>query len=382
MTEQLTAETPTVSYMRVHPYDRWIESLGVPIFRGYYIEDLRTMALGPWEQRGCDAAFLQLAGQEGVSGAYLLEIPPGVTLPPFRIAIDDLAYVVEGRGLTTIWAEDRQRITFEWQKHSMFLVPANYSYQLSNAQGNQPVRILFTNGLPTAMAAIPDPAFYFNSPVVDLSVLYGDESSFYSEAKVMRESSGRMRNVWVGNFFPNMLAWDRLDPFRSRGAGGRVVWVTFPKSIHGSHMSVFDAGTYKKGHRHGPGVVIVIPAGEGFSVVWAHDGAEKVLIPWHEGSVFVPPNRWWHQHFNVGGTPARYVALHAPTGMPTGAASFTSSSGERITNREEDQIEYPDEDAWIRQTFEAELAKRGVTTRMPEEAYRDRHFEWTYREDG
>jgi hypothetical protein len=263
----------------------------------------------------------------------------------------------------------------------MFLVPANYSYQLSNAQGNQPVRILFTNGLPTAMTAIPDPAFYFNSSVVDLSVLYGDESSFYSEAKVMREASGRMRNVWVGNFFPDMLAWDHLDPFKGRGAGGRVVWITLPKSIHGSHMSVFDAGTYKKGHRHGPGVVIVIPAGEGFSVMWPNADAEKILIPWHEGSVFVPPNRWWHQHFNVGGTAARYVALHAPTGMPTGAASFSSPSGERLTIREDDQIEYPDEDPWIRQTFEAELAKRGVTTRMPDEAYRDRAFEWTYSED-
>lgn len=380
MTETPTIGTPTIAYMHAHPYDRWIESLGVPVFRGYYIEDLRTMELGWWKQRGCDAAFLQLAGQEGVSGAYLIEIPPGATLPPFRIAIDDLAYVVQGRGLTAIWAGDNPRVTFEWQKHSLFLVPANYAYQLSNAHGSQPARILFTNGLPTAMAAVPDPAFYFSSPVVDLGVLYDENGIFYSEAKIMRDATrGSSRNVWVGNFFPDMLAWDRLDPFRGRGAGGRVVWITFPKSIHGSHMSVFDAGTYKKGHRHGPGVVIVIPAGEGYSVMWPREGAEKIFIPWHEGSVFVPPNRWWHQHFNAGATAARYIALHAPTGMPTGAASFTDSSGERITNREEDQIEYPDEDPWIRQRFEEELARRGVKSRMPAEAYRDRDFEWDYR---
>ena len=386
MAEAPVAATPTISYQPVHPYDQWIESLGVPIFRGYYIEDLRTMELGYWDRRGCDVAFLQLAGQEGVSGASIIEIPPGATLPPFRMAIDDLAYVVQGRGLTTIWAEERPQVTFEWQKHSMFLIPANYTYQLSNTQGNQSVRILLTNGLPTAMTAIPNPEFYFDSPVVDLSVLYGeDEHSFYSEATVMRNSErgaegGSMRNIWVGNFFPNMLAWDRLDPFKGRGAGGRVVWIRFPSSLHGSHMSVFDVGTYKKGHRHGPGVVIVIPSGEGFSIMWPVDGGEKVLIPWHEASVFVPPNRWWHQHFNAGGTPARYLALHAPTGMPTGAGSFTDSAGERITNRERDQIEYPDEDPWIRQTFEAELAKRGVQSRMPEEAYRDRDFEWDYRE--
>jgi hypothetical protein len=42
-----------------------------------------------------------------------------------------------------------------------------------------------------------------------------------------------------------------------------------------------------------------------------------------------------------------------------------------------DQIEYPDEDPWIRQTFEAELAKRGLASRMPGEAYRDRQHQWT-----
>ena len=31
-------------------------------------------------------------------------------------------------------------------------------------------------------------------------------------------------------------------------------------------MSVFDARLYKKAHRHGPGRVIVIPVGEGYSI--------------------------------------------------------------------------------------------------------------------
>lgn len=104
-------QTPTISYQRVHPYDRWLDSLGVPVHRGYYLEDLRTVELGPWEMRDCDVAFLQLAGQEGVSGAYVLEIPPGKTLPPFRIAIDDLVYVLQGRGLTTIWTQDQPQKT-------------------------------------------------------------------------------------------------------------------------------------------------------------------------------------------------------------------------------------------------------------------------------
>ena len=129
------------------------------------------------------------------------------------------------------------------------------------------------------------------------------------------------------------------------------------------------AQTYKKAHRHGPGFVIVIPAGEGFSVMWP-EGHEKVVIPWQEASVFVPPNRWFHQHFNLGSAPARYLALHPPRGL--------SGTGERVQDPERDTIQYPDEEPWIRAKFEEELAKRGMASGMPAEAYRDRNYEWAY----
>ena len=75
------------------PYEKWIEALGVPVHRGYYIEDLRTVELGRWKERECGAAFVQLAGQEGVTGAYVTEIEPGKTLPAFRMAVDEGAKV-------------------------------------------------------------------------------------------------------------------------------------------------------------------------------------------------------------------------------------------------------------------------------------------------
>jgi mannose-6-phosphate isomerase-like protein (cupin superfamily) len=372
---------------QVHPYERWIESLNVPIYRGYFMEDLGGLKLGRWEDRECDAAFLQLAGQEGVSAIYLTEVPAGKTLRPFRMAIDELVYVIQGGGLTTIWSGERPKRVFEWQKHSFFLLPANYTYQLSNMRGSEPARLLHCSGLPTAMAAIPDPEFYFQSAAVDLSVLYGtDEGQPYSKIQVITDTRYKNpREVWIGNFFSDMLAWYRLEAYKGRGAGGHVVWISFPRSLHVSHMSVFPSGTYKKAHRHGPGVVVLVLAGEGYSIMWPEQGADKVVIPWHEGSVFVPPNNWWHQHLNPGREPARYLALHAPTGMPTGNAYFTNSKGEKLTVAPEEdpanQIEYPDEDPWIRKKFEEELAKSGLKSLMPDEAYRDRDFEWRYSED-
>ena len=120
------------------------------------------MQLGWWDERQCNSAFIQLVGQEGVTSARVTEIPPGKTLPPLKFALDEIIYVVEGRGLTTIWAgEKRPKKTFEWQKHSMFLVPHNYTHQFSNMQGDKPVRLLHYNYMPLTLSGVRDVNFIF-----------------------------------------------------------------------------------------------------------------------------------------------------------------------------------------------------------------------------
>ncbi len=360
-------------WSNIYPHDLWMEAQGIPIHRGYYIEDLRTVEVGWWEQRQCYAAFIQLQGQQGVSEARVTEIPPGTTLPPVHLGVDEVVYVLEGRGLTTVWAADGRKKTFEWQKHSLFMLPHNCHHQFTNMQGDRPVRLLHYNYLPIALS-IQDPELFTVHPPERQS-LDGQGGDFYSEARVVQETGGRRTigrtlNFWYGNFFPDMRAWDKLDALKDRGAGGHSVQIQFPGSQMSCHMSVFPARTYKKAHRHGPGRVIVIPAGEGYSILW-QEGHEKIIVPWHEASMFVPPEKWFHQHFNVGSTPARYLALH-PLKQFAGYA-------EKIEDQARDQIEYCDEDPFIRQKFEEELAKRGLTSAMPEEAYRVRNYQWEYK---
>jgi oxalate decarboxylase/phosphoglucose isomerase-like protein (cupin superfamily) len=356
-------------------YDRWIESLDLPIYKGYYVEDLRTIGLGRWDERGVDAAFLQLAGQQGVTGSYVTEIRPAASTPPFRVAVDECVYVLQGLGITTVEGQDGARRSFEWGKHAMFLLPANHTYQISNTSGTEPIRLLHASYLPLAMSVVPNPDFFFNNPVIDTGRLAGSpEQEFYASAQATSRGNGTGRGVrqaWIGNFFPDMRAWDKLVPFFGRGAGGTAVFVDFPGSPMSAHMSVFPPMSYKKGHRHGPGFIIVIPVGEGYSIMWP-EGGEKVVIPWHEASCFVPPARWFHQHFNVSTHPDRYLAIHPPRGL--------SGTGERVEGAS-NQIEYPDEDPFIRQKFEAELDKRGLKSVMPAQAYADPNFEWDYNED-
>jgi len=161
-------------------YEYWIESTGAPIHRGYYIEDCRTVELGDWPERECDAAFIQLVGQEGVTGAYVTEIPPGKTLSSFRVAVDEVVYVLKGRGVASIWAGDRAKKIFEWQSHAMFLIPGNYHCQLSNMQGDQSVKLLHCSYLPLAMSVLPDPDYFFNNPLVDYNLLTGKERARFT----------------------------------------------------------------------------------------------------------------------------------------------------------------------------------------------------------
>ena len=72
---------------------------------------------------------------------------------------------------------------------------------------------------------------------------------------------------------------------------------------------------------------------------------ERIKIEWEKHSLFVPPDRWFHQHFNTGKEPARYLPL--------------TPGLEKGTN-----IEYKDEDPEIRRLFKKELAKTGAPWRM------------------
>ncbi len=384
----MTTEQPARGYAKL-AYDQWIESLGVPIHRGHFVADLRTVDVGWWEERQCNVAFLQFMGMEGVSEGRIAEIAPGQTLPPQKLAIGETIYVLDGTGLASIWAGEGPKRNFEWQPHSMFHVPRYATVQLTNARGDHPARVLHYNYMPMAMTVIPDPSFYYNNPYEDPALLYSDEGESYSQAKAVlgagardpkaeREGAVRDDSIpaashggawWIGNFFPDMASWDKLSPYRGRGAGGTSVKIMFPNSGMSASMSVFDSCMYKKAHLHGPGRVIVIPAGEGYSVLWEPNG-NKVICPWGEAAVFTPPNGWYHQHFNLGEGPARYLKFgHLP--------QLSGSGG--VDGRA--QIEYPDEEPWIRETFEGKLAERNLASMMPPVVYTDRDYEFDYGDD-
>jgi hypothetical protein len=73
---------------------------------------------------------------------------------------------------------------------------------------------------------------------------------------------------------------------------------------------------------------------------------------------------WFHQHFNTGSAPARYLAFkHEATSIRNIQGVPKAWISRRVGG---DQIDYADEKPWIRQSFADALASHGMQPRMDE----------------
>ena len=121
--------------------------------------------------------------------------------------------------------------------------------------------------------------------------------------------------------------------------------------------------TYKKAHAHGPGAHVIILSGEGYTLMWP-EGETPKRYDWTPGALITPPNMWYHQHFNTGNTPARYlafkyegVAIRNSQGVPKAWIS------RRIGGH---QIDYADESPEVRTMFADALEDHGLKAKMTE----------------
>ena len=207
-------------------YERWMQAQGLPIYRGHFIADPMALDLGWWAARGCNACFIQLEGQQGVSEARITEIGPGQSLPPLKMAVSEVVYVLEGQGLATVWAGDGARKTFEFQKHSLFCLPRHCWHQLANARGDRPARVLNYNYLPVAMSAFPEPELLFQNPYERPQLLYGEGEGFYAKAEMVtqqrRRRPPRPGRLLARQFHPRHVRLGQaralLGPWRRRHA--------------------------------------------------------------------------------------------------------------------------------------------------------------------
>jgi mannose-6-phosphate isomerase-like protein (cupin superfamily) len=336
-------------------YQLFLEREAVPAVRAFHIEDICAAELYPWPRLDGRGVYLNLEGTEGVDDCYICEIAPGKALAPQRHLFEALIFVVSGRGATTVWRDGGRKQTFEWSEGALFSPPLNTWYQHFNGQGDKPVRLLAMTNAPTVINLFHSIDFVFQCDYKFDDRYAGEEDFFSGNAKT--PAAGFCDT----NFIRDVRTLE-LPERKDRGAGGRMLMIEMSNNVMSAHISQFPVGTYKKAHRHGAGAHVIILKGEGFSLMW-RDGEEIKRYNWRAGSLLVPPERWFHQHFNIGGEPARYLAL-----KPFSSRKFPGLRKQWGTSESVkqggDQIEYEDEDPNIRQMFAEELGKRGVKNGM------------------
>ncbi|MCH7482119.1 MAG: ethanolamine ammonia lyase-activating protein [Chloroflexi bacterium] len=337
-------------------YQQWQAGEGIPSYTGSYVESLYTLEVAPWPRTGQKGAFVNLAAQE-LDDGQLLEIAPGGETEVLHHLYEALVYVLDGRGATTIWQKDGPKQTVEWQRGSLFSPPLNTYYQHFNLDGEKPARLYAATTAPATLNLLRDSTFVFDAPYV-FSNRYNAEDGYFSNP------GEQTAHGWKTNFVPDLRAFEltprSADVNSGRGAGGSGMGFLMSDNACSVHISEFPPGTYKKAHRHGAGAHVIILGGEGYSMLhFEGKEDERIKADWKDGSIFSPQHWEYHQHFNTGPTPARYLAC------TFGRAVVVSQNAHADTN----QIEYPDEDPAVYELYEAECLKRGAEIVLPRPAY-------------
>jgi quercetin dioxygenase-like cupin family protein/oxalate decarboxylase/phosphoglucose isomerase-like protein (cupin superfamily) len=344
---------------RVDAYEQWQKAEGAPIVNGFYIEDLNTVPLGPWPRKGSSVsgAFVNLEGTGGVNDMHLVELAPGGASDPERHIYESMIYVLSGRGSTQVWYSEDRKASFEWGPGSLFAVPINANYRIFNSSGVQSARYVAVTNAPTIVSLFHNHGFVFDNPYLFEDRFSGGDDYFAGEGVLHR---GRTLET---NFVPNVHTI-QLHDWKARGGGGTNVMIELAQNSMGAHVSQFKPGTYKKAHRHGPGAHVIILDGVGFSLLWREGDETRQKCDWRPGAVVVPPENWFHEHFNSGPDPARYLALRFTGIHYKQRGAYQGGAADVSVKMGGAQIEYEDEDPAIHEMFERDLASHGAKCRM------------------
>ena len=366
------------------PYDDFMEAQGIPIYREIGVRRVQDLPLKPWKRMGGNGTFIQLLGTEGLWGSYVVEVPGAGALNPERHLYEEMYLVVEGRGTTEVWRDENgKKLTFEWQRGSLFSIPLNAWHRIVNATSS-PALLLAGTTAPNAMNLYSSDDFIFNCPYTfkDRFQLRDD---YYKPNEEISPDPLRGLAMRETNIIPDIINTELpLDNRRSPGyrriephmtGNNFYLWI-------GQHQN----GRYSKAHAHGSAAVLLCLTGKGYTYTWPaiygqhpwEDGkAEFVKRQDYEpvGMVSAAPmgGNWFHAHFGTSKEPLRLTAWFGPNapGRERGRPGEHSIDYGAIDIKDGGTaIPYYDEDPYLRKEYEETLRQEGITSRMDDSLYR------------
>jgi oxalate decarboxylase/phosphoglucose isomerase-like protein (cupin superfamily) len=354
-------------------YERWMEKEGVPIVEGYGVTDVMQIPLKGWKRLGCEGAYLQFRGLEGITGVYLGRIAPRSALQPERHLYEKIIYIIHGEGVAEIQQRNRVPQAISWRTGSLFSPPLNALHRLIN-YSKEPAIFLAVTTAPMVLDHFHNEHFVFNSDYA-FNERYDGEQQFFEPRNDRYLTTNNRQWVWETNFIPDARKV-LIDAQEQKGAGVSITQFEISNNTLIGHLAEWPMGRYHKAHYHGGGAVLVILRSEGYSLMWPNDlgtrpyesghGDRVVKIDWVPGSVFSPPTNWFHQHFNTGAESALQLALRCGSHkFPLGIRVAAIRAGVYTSVKQGGTlIEYDDEDPEIRRCYEAELQRKGIAPDM------------------
>lgn len=345
----------------IDPYEDWAAAEPVPIHEGYGI-DLLAVETKPWPRFGMNGAIIHLKARGDFVTLFLFDLPAGTSSAPVKHMYEQLIYVLEGQGSVSIERPDGTTATFEWGPKSLFAIPLNARYRIFNGSGRERAVLACCNNFPLVLNLFVNENFVFNCEH-KFPERFGPEGFFEGEG--VEINLKRWPCIWETNVVADVSSFE-LKPYDSRGPGSTQIQFILGNGIMKTHCSLMPVGTYKKAHRHGPDYFLFNVTGSGYSLFWYEGSKDFTRVDWHHGCVFSPPEMMYHQHFNTGEEPARYLAMN----LGNRRYPFTNErkkQGEALGVSVKDggrQIEYEDQDPRIHKIYLEELGKRGATCRM------------------
>jgi oxalate decarboxylase/phosphoglucose isomerase-like protein (cupin superfamily) len=354
-------------------YERFTSSEGVPIISGFDVNQISAIPLAPWRRLGCDGAYLNFFGSDGVIGMYAGRLAPGASTLPERHLYEKIIYFIEGSGTAEVQQRDRVPQSLCWQPGSLFSPPLNALHRLMN-YSDRPALFLAVTTAPLALDHYRNERFIFNSEFI-FSERYDGQADYFAPAD--GGYSGRDRRQWVhhGNFIADVHDVRRYDV---DGSTRRVKITRFEMANNSliAQLVQWPMGRYRKAHCGSGGVLLAILRSSGYSLMWPsrlgtqpyENGlADQVVrIDWRPGSVLSPPPNWFHQHFNTGKEPALTLAFHCGSALYPMSRRADGAGAPRQTVKGQSGalLPFDGDDPSIRRMYEAELAEKGITAEM------------------
>ncbi len=369
-------------------YDEFMDEQNIPIHRGIGAYDVRQLPVAPWTRMGGQGTFIELDGQAGYFGMYVIEVPAGGVLNSERHVYEEQFLVIEGHGSTEVWREgSSKKLTFEWQAGTFFGVPLNVWHRLVNATSS-PALVLAATSAPNIMEFFPSRSFIFDNSFEFLDRY--DESKDYFKPRDPRDKTFDLdrdgeRPVLRDNLIPD-IANCHL-PRSNRGSpGDRML---HPHNMAGdtffkNHIHQWLSGRYNRAHSHEAGRVLVCLKGKGYSLTWPLALGKR---PWEAGKGhlvkrqdYIPGGMctaapaagdWFHQHMSTAKVPLRLIAIRHPLKLfELNGEERELPDGTMYLGPGRHEILFREEDPQVRKDYQEALEKEGAEFTMPEEVYR------------